>query len=235
MSDLIAGSVQAAWGEAWERHKAAMMERTDVPIDQWKTAGRKTEEKPRGEDAEWWEIEGFRQVMAYLEWYASSDWQIYKVEGVIPMVEMDISHNLGGVVVKAFIDALMVHPETRELVVVDYKTGSKQPQATQLGVYRALLMEKMGLKVNKGAYFLTRKGHMSELIDLTRYTPAMFANVFSGFATAKDLNLYLPNVGDHCRWRCDVSNACAIVGGVDAYKYDPLHPAYRPDTSGKNQ
>jgi hypothetical protein len=37
----------------------------------------------------------------------------------------------------------------------------------------------------------------------------------------------LPNVSGHCR-TCGVKDACYANGGVDAYIYDPMHPAYKP-------
>ena len=223
----IAGSVQEMWGEIVQSHTDRMVAEFNTPIEGFKISGRKTEAKPNREDYDWWMIEGLQQVNAFLEWLGTSGWGIYAVEDQVPMVEFNATGILGGVEVKAFIDSLMVNPDG-ELVVVDFKTGSRTPQELQLGVYSALLQQRMGLHVDKGAYYMTRKAEMSEQFDLRRYTPEFFGTVFGQFAAAKELGLFIPSIGDHCKWACDVSHACAAVGGVDAYKFDPLHPSYNP-------
>jgi putative RecB family exonuclease len=224
--DMMAGSIQSMWGEIVESHAQRMIKEFDTDIDQFKVSGRKTEAKPNREDFDWWMIEGLQQVNAFLEWLAISGWSVYEVENQIPMVEFNASGILGGIEVKAFIDSVMVNPDG-ELVVVDFKTGSRTPQELQLGVYSALLEQRMGLHVDKGAYYMTRKADMSEQFDLRRYTPEFFGTVFQQFSAAKELGLYIPSVGDHCKYACDVSDACATVGGTQAYLYDPLHPAYQ--------
>lgn len=202
-----------------------------IPMDQWRVAGRATKEKPNKEDFNWWRFEGARQAQEYKTWLRLSDWKIFVNEGK-GMAEFETTATFGGMEVKGFADALMVSPDG-ELVIVDFKSGTRVPSNKfQLGLYTAAIERALNIPVSKGAYMMTRKTEMTDLFDLSRFTPRYFDNVFSMAKIALENDVYIPNPGDACNM-CDVSDYCYSVGGALAWMYDPDHPQYQPQNSSE--
>lgn len=215
------------WLEHYDQALAEMVEEFGKPASTWKAGGRKTAEKPNGEDTDWWRINGLLQAAQYANWLATSGWQVFHL-GDTAMVEANVTGELGGVEVRAYLDSLLVNPDG-ELVIVDYKTGTKIPPPVQLGNYRALLMSTVGLTVDSGAFFMSRKAEMTEPFDLRRFTPELVGSLMSDFDRSRSAGIFLPKPGDACHI-CDVKAACYVVGGALAYRYDPLHPQYAPES-----
>lgn len=228
MSDPIAGTIQVTqqeWEHIYGSHIQRVEEESGISPTGWRTAGRKTKDKPNGDDIGFWYAEGFAQVGQYVHWLETSGWRIHGYGGK-PLVETEVTGELGGITVKAYLDAVLVRPDGA-LVVVDYKTGSRTPVGLlQLGTYRALLLQTVGIEVNLGAFYMTRKAELTEPERLDRFTPEYLGNVYSRLAQGIDNGVFLPHLGDHCR-TCDVASACFARGGTDAYKFDPDHPNYR--------
>jgi CRISPR/Cas system-associated exonuclease Cas4 (RecB family) len=214
--------------DVWANALATQVERVsgsnpDLPTSQWRRAGRKTTAKPHGEDLEWWQAEGLQQLNTYYEWLSSSDWTFVEHNGD-PLIEFNVSGNLGDNYVKGFIDSVMTDGE--KTMLIDYKSGSRTPFGLmQLGVYRILLRNLTGVDATHGVFWMTRKGEPTEPAPLDRYTNDYVSNIFAQFHSAVDNRVFIPNEGSHC-WSCDVRSACYIQGGVDAWKWDPDHPQY---------
>lgn len=230
MPDPIAGTIQVSrqeWEHIYGSHVSRVEEESGIGHTAWRTAGRKTKEKPNGDDVSFWFDEGFSQVRAYAHWLETSGWSVHG-HGGNPLVETEVSGELGGVLVKAYLDAVLRSPAD-DLVLTDYKTGSRTPIGLlQLGTYRALLLQTTGLEVNLGSFFMTRKGEMTEPEDLRRFTPEYLGRVFARLAQGIEAGIFLPHLGDHCR-TCDVASSCFARGGIDAYKFDPDHPNYKKE------
>lgn len=228
MSEPIAGTIQVSrteWEHIFGTHISRAEEQSGVSPTQWRTAGRKTKDKPNGDDLGFWYGEGFNQATAYAHWLETSGWRVHGHNGT-PLVEVEVSGELGGVTIKAFLDAVLASPGGA-LVLTDYKTGSRTPVGLlQLGTYRALLLQTVGIEVNLGSFYMTRKGEMTEPESLTRFTPEYLGGIYSRLAQGIEGGIFLPHLGDHCR-TCDVSSACFARGGTDAYKFDPDHPHYK--------
>lgn len=199
---------------------------TGVESAAWRTAGRATKAKPKGDDLTFWAEDGLRQLQAYVDWTQQTDWTLASFDGA-PAIELAVSCEFGDVKVRGFIDSVWALP-TGEMVVVDYKTGSRTPDSLlQLGLYAASL-EVMGFpRPSLGSFWMTRDGQMTSPESLDRYTPKFWADMFRMFASAVEGDIFIPNVGMHCR-TCGVRDACAAVGGTDAWRYDPMHPSYNP-------
>lgn len=225
MSDTIATLIlEDVWQEAWTSELKAQMQYTDLPPEQWRSGGRKTKANPNGNDVEWWIEAGLGMVQAYADWLESSGWTFLEIAGT-PLIEADVSGTLGGVEVRGFIDAGMITSDG-EAIIVDAKSGAKMPDSHfQLGVYRALLMERFDLTVDLGAYFDLRKGEITEPVELRKYTPEYVGSIFARFKKGLASESFLPNTGQFC-FTCDVRAACYAAGGSDAYLYDPDHPQY---------
>lgn len=219
----------ATWKQAWEQELADAIRRTPVPVEQWRTAGRVTKDKPNKEDLAWWEIEGLEQVKVFEEWLYSSDFKPAIINNT-PAVEIETSAVFGTEPVKGFCDIVLEHKTEGWLLIVDYKSGSRQPlTATQLGSYAtSIAMTTNGeVRVTKGAFYMTRKGELTEPEDLTRYSEKWFTDQFTRLRKAIDQGLFLAHIGDACNM-CDVKSGCYAGKGADAWIYDPDHPQYQP-------
>ena len=217
-------NLEQDWLSTLDRTVSAKVEQTGFDLSAWRIAGRPTKDKPHGEDIEFGTESGLAQLHGYSLWLASTDWTLVDFDGE-PAVELPVSCHFGDIPVRGFIDGVWATPDG-ELVVVDYKTGSRTPDSLlQLGLYAASL-EQMGYpRPSLGAFYMTRKGEMTKPESLDRYTAHFWEQMFSLFSRAVQEDIFLPNVAQNCR-TCGVRDACAAVGGVDAYRYDPLHPAF---------
>lgn len=201
-----------------------VLQESGIPLEEWRKAGRVTKDKPNKEDWDWWLTEGKRQVVDYQRFLKSSGWKLLVHDEKL-MAEFETTAEFGGLVVKGFLDAIMYNPNG-QLRCIDYKSGTRVPASkTQLGLYSAALKRTLGLEVNGGAYFMTRKGEMTEEFDLNRYTPEYFDAIFSRAKIALDNDIFIPNPGEACHM-CDVSDYCYAAGGGLSWQWDPDHPQY---------
>lgn len=213
------------WAEAWKQELAATRrEHPDIPMSKWRTAGRVTKAKPNGEDIDWWTEEGVRQVQGYIDWRKQSEsefgWQLATFDDPItgeerPAIELELSVVFGGIQVKMFIDRVFAMP-TGQLVVVDLKTGSRDPETQmQNGVYASGLERAYGFRPQLGAYFMTRKGTITVPEDLDTFGLDYFDTVFPMFERAVQAEVFIPHVSRMCKG-CGVRAHC---------------PAFSPDST----
>lgn len=183
-----------------------------------------------GEDIVGWRTIGLRFVQDYIDWRERSPWEIWTTPDGDPAIELDISGHLPGceVEIKAFLDRIFWDPLFKKPVIVDLKTSKKPPKdATQFGIYRALVEVKYGIQCDMGAPFMNRKGALGKPFDLTEYTPAMVGKVFAD-AWAQVQSGVFPATGvqeNNC-FLCDVKAACHAVNGPLASLYDPDSPGH---------
>ena len=225
MTDL-----KALWHSALDDLVERTTQSTGRATIDWRTVGR-GKSKPNGEDLEWWREDGLRQLDGYAKWLDTTDYKFLSYAGE-PAIEFPFVVELAGVTVRGFIDAVMVTPDG-EVVVIDHKTGSRTPDSVaQLGIYSTAL-ELLGYtRPSLGAFWMTRKGEMTEPESLDRYSIDYFKTVFAQFSKAVGEDIFIPNPGSHCRG-CSVRDACYIAGGTSAWKYDPLHPQFRSQDTHK--
>lgn len=219
--------VMSIWQASWASALADAQQKNDAPIEQWRTAGRKTKDKPNGEDLNWWHQAGLEQVIAYRSWLEMSGWRVVSIDGK-PLIEYEVNaaFNGGETPVKGFIDAVMVTPNG-ELVIVDYKTGSRVPAGVQQLALYATMMGMVGLPTpTMGAWYMTRKGELSPIEDLSRWDKAYFENLFAQLARARNADVYLPHISDMCG-SCGVNSFCYAYGGSESHLYDPLDPNFK--------
>lgn len=216
--------VKATWTQVYGDTLERVESETGVPREHWKRAGRVSKDKPNKEDAVWWGIDGYRQLLAYQAWLHTSGYRPYVHDGVV-LSEFETSTAFGNVQVKGFLDAVMQAPDGT-LIVMDAKSGTRVPSSvTQLGLYATALRMTLGLDITQGAFMMTRKGELTDWYDLSKYTEQFFTPLFTGLKKAIDMEVFLPNPGDAC-FTCDVATSCYANGGVDAWRFDNLHPSY---------
>lgn len=217
--------LESIWSDTLTGYVEATVMASGMQPGAWAKVGRSTKDKPEGEDLTWWEADGLRQLQSYDKWLKRTEWKFVAFDGV-PGIEFPVEAKFGSHTVKGFIDAIMVNPEG-QMICVDHKTGSRTPDSMlQMGLYAASL-EAMGLpRPDLGCFWMTRKGGPTDPEPLDRYTVKFFTDMFDMFDKAVAQDIFIPHVGQYCRG-CSVRDACYAVGGVDAYKFDRLHPSYR--------
>jgi len=99
----------------------------DPDLKNWRTAGRKTKEKPNGEDVEWWAREGEKFVHAYAAWRESSagKLRLWELPDGSPAIEVEIVVRIGGAPVRMFVDRVFEDTGSGALLVFDRKGNTE--------------------------------------------------------------------------------------------------------------
>ena len=187
----------------------------------FRAGGRATREYPNKEDANWWLENGPKMVDFWIQFRQDSGYQPYQLSGGEFAIETELNVEIGGILMKGFLDRLMVSP-AGELVVVDIKTSKQAPITyTQLGTYAIMCEKAIGVRPVKGAYFMARSGELTHPVELSHYTEKRLASQVKGFKTAVDNNIFIPQPGFMCG-TCSVNHACYAVQGKESHKYPEL-------------
>lgn len=218
------------WWAAWDEALKEQHQYTQVPESEWRSAGRATKAKPRGEDVDFWRLEGLQHALAYEAWLHRTGWEIAEFNGN-PLVEFNVSGRFGDIEVKGYIDAVFDTPSG--LIIVDYKTGSRSPAGPhQLALYSVMLAD-LGLPAPEwGAFYKTRTAELGPVESLMQWDRTWWEKQFNLLATAKENSIFLPAISDHCRG-CGVRNFCFAFGGSQSAKYDPDNPNFVTDSNSE--
>ena len=93
-----------------------------------------------------------------------------------------------------------------------YKTGSRTPFGMiQMGLYASGIEKIYGIRPKWGAFYMTRKGALSDLHALSHLSIDYFEYVFETMNTNIQLGYYPPSVGDSCR-TCSFVDKCPAMG-----------------------
>lgn len=192
-------------------------------MDRWSVAGKA---KKHPEDVDWWRANGPAMVDNYIKWRQRSGWKPWRTPDGELAIELDISIDIPlpgcnkgedctqcQIPLKMFVDQVMVSQPARELVIVDLKTGARTPESDlQLAVYRLGILRKYGVDVRLGAYWMARKGELSEVFDLQRFRPELLELWFARFRQATDEGIFIPHPTFLCR-ACAMRDYCTAYGG----------------------
>jgi hypothetical protein len=205
------------WAEVLQQAVTNTETRTGIASNEWRVGGRRTKANPDGEDLNFWQSEGLRQAEVYKEWLETSGWQIYVLPDGRPAIEWDAEVSFGGSPVRLVIDC--VYTNGSDLVVVDYKTGSRTPYGVeQLALYACAIERAFDSRPKWGAFYMSRKGQLGDLVDLTPWGTDYFDYMFESMNAQMATGFFAPTVGEHCGW-CSFSNHCAAVGGKESSNY----------------
>jgi len=151
-------------------------------------------------------------------------------------IEYDATGILPGcpIPIKGFIDRTGIHKDHGDMII-DIKSGKSKPKDSfQLGVYRALMLQKLGAAPTKGAYFMAREGRIiGKPVDLTEYTPErvgkIFGDLYAEMQAAEKAADYPPNRQFTCKW-CTQQDNCLAYSGMTAQAkhYDPDYRNGKP-------
>lgn len=205
-----------AFNEAWKRN----YERSDNGME-FRAGGRSSKAYPNGEDATWWLTEGPKQVDRWVQFRKDSGYQLFELPDGRPAIEVVMDQEVSGVPVKAVLDRLFVTPNG-ELIVVDIKTGSREPASKmQMGIYAIMVEKTFGIRPVGGAYWMSRTGELTDMVNLDNFTEARLGSWVKNFEKAIDNNIYIPAPGFMCG-TCGVNSACYVVNGKNSHKYPEI-------------
>ena len=209
------------WAEAFNKTIGEEQEKSGLnPVD-WRKSGRATKEWPDKENGDWWNSNGLSMFINFTEVWEQLGWSIWHTPEGVPGIELEVNQMYGDILVKAFID-LVVVTDTGELAVVDLKTGRSMPSNMQLGLYASSIEKTFGIRPSQGYYYDARKAQMIPTQNLARWTPALFEFMFDKFESGVKNQIFLPNVGMGCS-SCSVSDYCYANDGSMAEIMDPLY------------
>jgi len=204
------------FNEAWERN----YKRADNGME-FRAGGRKSKAYPNGEDISWWLTEGPKMVDFWTQFRNDSGYQIFTLPDGRPSIEVEMNEEINGIPMKAIFDRLLVTPNG-ELIIVDIKTGSREPASkTQMGIYAIMCEKAFGIRPVGGAYWMARTGELTDLVTLDQFTEQRLASWVTNFAKAVENDIFIPAPGIMCG-TCGVNNACYVVNGKDSHKYPEL-------------
>lgn len=199
-----------AWKLAWEQ----ALKRVE-PGMEVRSSGRKTKDWPDKENDAWWLHFGPQFVTSWVKWRdekRNEGWALLELPGGEPAIEVPVNYDFDDVLVKGYIDRVMVDPNG-QVVVVDLKSGSREPASSlQLAVYALGLQKTLGIGASLGGYWMARQGDIPSLHSLTHLTEDLLGRWFSDTKKAIENQIFIPKVGQLCS-TCSVAPYCAAVGG----------------------
>lgn len=218
----MTASATALFLDAFEPEVLALAEE-HPKTREWAAAGRgKRASNPAGEDGAWWRANGPKMVQGWMDWRRKSGWRVLDMGNNTPAIELEILVDVAGVPLKAYVDRIMVIPEVNTPVIVDLKTGARSQESDlQLGFYRLGVMQQYGLDVRFGCYWDARTGRPGEMLNLSRYKPALLETWVKKFDLARQHQIFLPHITFRCK-ACPFNQFCAAYGG----KQQHMDPDY---------
>lgn len=206
----------AEWEKSFADEYSRTLKYTDVPVEDWKVAGKATRDKPNKEDLAWWKNEGLKHVTDYIDWYQKKGWEIAILPDGKPAIEWEGVVEFAGVEIKVIIDA--VYRSGDELIIVDYKTGKMDPMGNvQLGLYASAIEKVFGVRPRWGGYYMTRKANLTQLVDLSPWTIEFFEYQVTAMKSYAATDYWPMNVGQSC-YICSFTEYCQGFGGSKAHE-----------------
>lgn len=178
----------------------------------WKSYGRATKDKPRGEDIHWFGAVGIPNAVSnYIGWRLSRpELELYVMPSGEMAVEVPFLVHIEGVPMKGYIDRVFVDTTTGLPLVVDIKSGVKPDSSQQLGLYRQALRAGIpdeDFRYGGFIYGLKRGASFTPPIDLSVWTDERLAEVYVTADRQIKARLFVPHPGDAC-FHCSVSKYC---------------------------
>jgi len=196
----LAGLFEDHWDEQY-----AISVGEEPDLERWTKTPRVTTTE---RDLELRRRDGIQEAEVYQEHCEIAEWKLLWVADT-PMVEVAGEITLGNITVKYGIDCVLVWPDGT-VTLRDIKTGNREVDSTQLGVYRLALKKNYDIDVNWGEFWYTKDGGNRE-VNLARYTEDYLTDQFVKLDKAITSGIYLANPGKNCEM-CDVKEWCREMG-----------------------
>jgi hypothetical protein len=197
-----------------ERRVAEAEDKSGIDREAFTVSGRQSKEWPKKENVDWWLSQGPLMFNRWVTFTQNVPWDIWFTPSGSPAIEVayDLPLN-NGVVVRGYVDRVMVDGEGN-LIIMDLKTGaSKQPTPRQLGTYKVGMEDKFpGIEFRYGTFWDARSGVSTAIRSLNSYTRARIEWQYGKVREAKELGIYIANPSMMCG-SCQVRDFC--------YEYTP--------------
>lgn len=199
------------WAEHFEEALATEEYESRVPRGEFRVFGRKTKEKPLGEDIDFWRDELGPDLCArYRLWRDNTDMTIAtglppNERGITVGVEYEVTAYIGAVRVKSIVDRIE-YDANGNLGVIDIKTWRRKRASAQLPSY-IVMLRKIGMPVTWGAYYEARKGTLTDPVFYTNWDEARLTRLYEQAARAEAAGFYIPRPSDDCGY-CSVRDHC---------------------------
>lgn len=206
------------WTEAWDQQAEENAKKfPDVPLEDYRRGGRVSKQNPNKEDKAFWDREGPKMIDGYRRWRDIVPWRIATLDDRLA-IEWDITIEWDdGTKLVGAADRLFEDPRTGMLIVADLKSGATMPKIPdQLGVYGAAVATLIGRDVQWGTFYNARKAQHEPFRSLVPYVPERLRYETTTFLTLRDSGIFLPNRGEHCNYKCSVSEFCIFASGSRA-------------------
>jgi len=90
-----------------------------------------------------------------------------------------------------------------------------------MGIYAIMVEKTFGVRPVGGAYWMSRTGELTEMVNLDNFTETRLGSWVKNFEKAIENNIYIPAPGFMCG-TCGVNAACYVVNGKDSHKYPEI-------------
>lgn len=167
---------------------------------------------PGPQDIERRFTKGLEQLHSLVSWCQEhEEVEIWETPDGDKAIELGFEVELGGVLVKGFIDQIVLTP--KGLVVRDIKTGAKPGDAFQLATYSEAVRLLYGVKINRGDYFMGKTGRPGRAIIIDDNDRARVHERFRWLEEQIQAERFDPSPSiDTCRM-CAVRAACEFAEG----------------------
>jgi hypothetical protein len=193
--------------------------RQEIRVSKKLPKGYSTRDYPNGADEKFMLDAIPRWLQTWRLWRKSIPYSIWmmpdqEMGGVssTPALEVELNFELGGYQVKAFVDAILQHNVTGELMPADWKAGARHISGNQqLGTYKVGIEEAFGLPVDNGVFYYAREGQ-AQMHDLRHWTKERLDVIYRHSGAVIENGLYVPNF-ESCEYMCSVKDFCPYVDG----------------------
>ncbi|MFB8199406.1 RecB family exonuclease [Kitasatospora purpeofusca] len=150
---------------------------------------------------------GQEQTAQYVRWALEHQPAIWQTPKDKPALELYFKVELGGVMVRGYIDQLVAEADN-SVRVRDLKTGSTKSKF-QLETYGVAVRQAFGVEVNQGDWYLAKKGGLSKPVDLRGVTAEQVGERFAEMDAGVKAGRFEANPGFLCRF-CDMKHKCSF-------------------------
>lgn len=201
------------WEKAVEKNKEYS---PNYRVEDYVATGRASAEYGGKRNIQWWMDNGPGMVQKWIDWRANhQDWHIWDTPEGAPAIETEFTITLpNGIVVKGFIDRIMVTP-AGQLAPVDLKSGRTPETQEQLGLYAVAMELEYGqmFRPDWGYWYDAQKGEHSSPLPLFDYTVGYFEDRYASGIAGINAGCFLAKPANNCKSWCGVASHCPAVGG----------------------
>lgn len=200
---LSTWEAQQVFAATWQDLIAKAKEK-QPQLSLWLRGGRKSTENDISDRY----MAGRQQVADYIDYMVRSPLTPMDLPHGGPAVEVGFITNIGGVLVKGFVDVLLQDREGVPLIR-DIKTGSKKPYLpVQLKVYQRGIANTLGVRPEWADYYMAKDGKPADPVNVERFPDDKLEAWFSDMDRAEKAGIYLPNPSAETCWTCSVKRDC---------------------------